>query len=221
MPRLPALAVLVLAAAMLGLPVAAEVRLLAFGDSLVSGFGLPERQGFVPQLQAWLRAHGAGDVTVVNAGVPGETTAEARRRIGTVLSPDIDGVIVVLGGNDILRGVPVPVIGRNLNAILGAIDRPVLLAGLPAPPLWGRKDREALRGMFRGVAEAHGARFRRSFLAGLGQGRTPRQIMALIQPDGLHPNAAGVAAIVADIGPAVLHLAADARRGAARRGSAR
>ena len=63
---------------------AAEVRILAFGDSLTQGYGLPEEQGFVPQLQAWLRAHGAPDVTVINAGVSGDTTAGglAAHRLG-------------------------------------------------------------------------------------------------------------------------------------------
>lgn len=193
-------------------PAAAEVRVLAFGDLLVSGYGLPARDGFVPQLQAWLRAHGARDVVVVNAGVAGETTAGGRARIGTALSPDIDAVIVELGGNDILLGLPVATIDANLDAILTAIDRPVLLAGLPALPGWKKARRDRLEQMFRDLGDDHGARLYPNFLAGVVEGRSPRPIAALVQPDGLHPNAAGVAVIVAGIGPEVLGLVADARR---------
>ena len=193
-------------------PAAAEVRVLAFGDSLVSGYGLPARDGFVPRLQAWLRAHGARDVVVVNAGVAGETTAGGRARIGTALTPDIDAVLVELGGNDILLGLPVASIGANLGAILSAIDRPVLLAGLPAPPGWPKARRDRLGQMFRDLGDDHGARLYPNFLAGVVEGRSPRPIAALVQADGLHPNAAGVAVIVASIGPDVLDLVADARR---------
>lgn len=211
MPRL-LLALLLLLAG----PAAAEVRVLAFGDSLVSGYGLPTRDGFVPQLEAWLRAHGARDVVVVNAGVAGETTAGGRARIGAALTPDIDAVLVALGGNDILLGLPVASIGANLDAILGAIDRPVLLAGLPAAPGWPKARRERLRQAYQRLADRHGARLYPSFLAGVLEGDRPRAVPALVQADGLHPNAAGVAVIVAGIGPDVLDLVADARRETAR-----
>lgn len=201
---------------LLASPAGAEIRVLAFGDSLVSGYGLPARDGFVPQLQAWLVAHGAGDVIVVNAGVPGETTGEGRRRIRSALSSDIDAVIVELGGNDILLGFPVPTIGANLDAILGAIDRPVLLAGLPAHPSWPKAKRGELRQMFRDVAARHDASLYPSFLAGVLRDRSPREVMGLVQADGLHPNAAGVSAIVADIGPRVLDLIIEARQESAR-----
>ncbi len=201
---------------LLGGPATAEVRVLAFGDSLVSGYGLPARDGFVPQLQAWLRLNGAGDVVVVAAGVPGDTTAGGRARIGAALTPDIDAVLVELGGNDILLGLPVATIGANLDAILGAIDRPVLLAGLPAPPGWPKARRDRLRQMFRDLGDTRGARFYPNFLAGVFESGSPRAVAALVQADGLHPNAAGVAAIVAGIGPDVLDLVAEARRESAR-----
>jgi acyl-CoA thioesterase-1 len=206
-------------AAVLGLalagPAAAEVRILAFGDSLTQGFGLPEPEGFVPQLQAWLEAHGGADVVVVNGGVSGDTTQGGLARIEWSLSDDIDGVIVALGGNDLLRGIDPRVTRANLDGILTAIDAkglPAILAGLPAPPNYPEDYRTAYRAIFRDLAAEHDAIYYRSFLAGMGQGRSTRQVMRLMQRDGLHPNAEGVEAIVGHIGPVVLELVAEARR---------
>ena len=198
----------------LGGPAAADVRILAFGDSLTAGSGLPEAQGFVPRLQAWLGAHGARDVVVVNGGVPGNTTADGLARIGSALTPDIDAVIVELGANDVLRGIDPRVTRRNLDGILTAIEAhgvPAIVAGVPAPPNLDKAARKAIRATFREAAAAHGAIYYPSFLAGMGQGRSIPEIMRLVQRDGLHPNRAGVDAIVEHIGPTVLELAALAR----------
>lgn len=191
----------------------AEVRILAFGDSLTSGQGLPRGRGFVPQLQAWLHDHGAGDVRVVNGGISGDTTGGGLRRIGRALGPDIDGVIVELGANDMLRGGSPAAMAKNLDGILTEIDRhrlPSLLAGLPPPPTYGRNDARAFKAIFRDLARKHDAIYVSSFLGGMG-GRSVREVMRLIQPDGLHPTAEGVALNVEAIGPDVLKLVARAR----------
>jgi acyl-CoA thioesterase-1 len=217
MRNLAAAAALALAAAFAG-GAAAEVRILAFGDSLTQGFGLPEAEGFVPRLQAWLAAHGTADVTVINGGVSGDTSAGGLARIEWSLGDDVDAVIVALGGNDMLRGIDPAVTAKNLDGILAAIDArdlPAILAGLPAPPNYGADYRKAYRAMFRDLAKQHGAIYYRSFLAGMGQGRSVRQVMTLMQRDGLHPNAAGVQAIVDHIGPVVLELVEAAREGGA------
>ena len=116
---------------------AAEVRILALGDSLTAGYGLPDGEGFVPRLQAWLAANGAPDVVIVNGGVSGDTSAGGLARIDWALGDDIDGVIVELGANDMLRGIDPAVTRENLDGILDAIDArglPAIVAGLPAPP---------------------------------------------------------------------------------------
>ncbi len=193
----------------------AEVRILAFGDSLTQGFGLPQQDGLVPQLQAWLHANGAPDVTIINGGVSGDTTAGGLNRIAWSLQDDVDGVIVALGGNDLLRGIDTGVMAANLDGILTEIearDLPMLLAGLPAPPNYGEEYRRQFHGMFRQLAEKHDAIYYRSLLAGMGEGRNVIQVMRLMQPDGIHPNARGVEAIVAHFGPAVLELVDAARR---------
>jgi acyl-CoA thioesterase-1 len=195
-------------------PAAAEIRILAFGDSLTQGFGLPEDQGFVPTLEAWLHANGAPDVTVVNAGVSGDTSEGGLARIEWSLTPDIDGVIVELGANDLLRGIDVRITQKNLDGILAIIDAhnlPAILAGIPAPPNFGEERARAFKGMYREVAEKYGAIYYGSFFAGMGQGRNMFQVMRLMQSDGEHPNAKGVEAIVDHIGPVVLELVAEAR----------
>lgn len=198
--------VLLLAA---GLPAAAETRILAFGDSLTAGYGLSPEEGFTGQLQNWLAAHGATDVTVINAGVSGETTAGGRARIEWALGDKPDAVIVELGANDLLRGLDPGEAKANLAAILTAIDKqklPVILAGVPVPPNYGAEYRDAFKALYPDLAQQYGAILYPSFFSGLGKGRNMLQIMRLFQGDGLHPNAEGVAAIVEDIGPVVLEL---------------
>jgi acyl-CoA thioesterase-1 len=193
---------------------AAEVTILAFGDSLTQGYGLPESDGFVPQLQRWLDANGADDVTLINAGVSGDTTAGGLSRIAWSLDDSVDGVILALGGNDVLRGLQPDQIRANLDGILAEIDKrdlPVILAGLPAPPNYGKEYQTAFKAIFPELAEKHDAIYYKSFLGGLGDGRNMLQVMGLFQSDGIHPNAQGVTAIVEHIGPAVLELADEAR----------
>jgi len=193
---------------------AAEVRILAFGDSLTAGYGVPDGEGFVPRLDAWLAAHGAADVVVVNGGVSGDTSAGGLARIDWALEDDVDGVIVELGANDMLRGIDPGVTRANLDGILTAIEAeglPAILAGMPAPANYPEDYRKAYKGMFRELAAEHGAIYYSSFFGGLGQGRSIREIMRLFQSDGLHPNPDGVQAIVDHIGPVVLELVAEAR----------
>jgi acyl-CoA thioesterase-1 len=192
----------------------AELRILAFGDSLVQGYGLPEPDGFAPQLQSWLAANGAPDVAVINAGVSGDTTAGGLARIDWALAEPADAVIVVLGGNDMLRGIDPALVRTNLDGILTAINTrglPVLLAGIPAVPNYGEDYASAFRAVYPDLAAQHGAILYRSFFSGMGSGRSPREVQALMQRDGIHPSAEGVSLIVAHMGPSVLELIAVAR----------
>jgi acyl-CoA thioesterase-1 len=194
---------------------AAEVRILALGDSLVQGYGLPEELGFVPQLQAWLDGSGAEDVTVVNGGVSGDTTAGGLARVEWSLTEDIDAVIVELGGNDMLRGLDPGMMRENLDGILAAITArglPVMLCSIPAPPNYGDDYARAFAAMYDELAAAHDA-VPCDFLAGMTDGRDLRDVIAMMQPDGIHPTADGVVAIVGRIGPQVLELAESARAG--------
>lgn len=195
-------------------PVAAEdVTIAALGDSLTAGFGLVPEQGFVPQLEAWLRARGS-EVTVMNAGVSGDTTAGGLARVAWTLTPEIDALVVALGGNDLLRGLPPEVSRANLEGILQVAQAeglPVLLIGLPAPGNYGPDYRDAFDAIYPDLAEAYGALMEPNFLGALGE-NTPENLRAFMQADGIHPNAKGVAKIVEALGPRVLELAERARR---------
>jgi acyl-CoA thioesterase I len=198
---------LAIAIALAATPALAEPRIAALGDSLTQGYGLPEAEGFVPQLEAWLRANGAPEAEVINAGVSGDTTAGGLARVDWALDGDVDAVIVALGGNDLLRGIDPSTTRANLDGILAATearDLPVLLAGLPAPGNYGPDYKAEFEAIFPDLAAEYGAILYPSFLAGIGERLDTAG--PLMQPDGIHPNADGVADIVEDIGPVVLEL---------------
>lgn len=186
-----------------------EVTLLAFGDSLIHGYGLPHGQGFVPQLEGWLRERGA-EVRVINGGVSGDTSAGGAARIGWSLTGEVGAVIVALGGNDVLRGLPAGEARQNLAAILAAIRAeglPVLLVGIRAPGNFGPSYAADFATLYRDLAAAHDIPLFASFLQGLEDvGDRNVVLRDYMQDDALHPNAAGVALIVAAMGPSVLRL---------------
>lgn len=184
--------------------------LVAFGDSLTQGYGLPIEEGFVPQLQAWLSEQGA-EVTVINAGVSGDTSAGGLSRIGWTLGGgDVDAMIVALGGNDFLRGLDPASSRENLAGILSAAaeaDVKVLLVGMAVADNYGPDYRAAFEAMYPELAAEYGVALFPDFFAGLTEAANLADARAAyLQPDGLHPNAEGVELIVGAIGPAVLEL---------------
>ncbi|MFQ1702520.1 arylesterase [Loktanella agnita] len=185
------------------------VRVAALGDSLTAGYGLSRADGFVPQLESWLQAQGA-DVTVINAGVSGDTTAGGRSRVAWTLTPDVDAMIVTLGGNDYLRGIDPAVSRSNLDAILAAgqdAGVEMLLVGLRAGTNYGPEYKAEFEGMYRDLAAKYDVPLYPGFFDGLRTAAgTQDGVAALMQRDGIHPNKDGVAAVVAAIGPTVLEL---------------
>ncbi len=203
-------------AALLLVPLAAGAApkdLVAFGDSLTAGYGLAPEEGFVPQLQRWLDARGE-EVTVQNAGVSGDTTAGGLARIDWTLAAPVDAMIVTLGGNDLLRGIPPQEARANLDAILTRADDkgiPVLLVPMQAPGNYGTDYKADFDAIYAGLAESHGALLAEPFLAPILALPDRQQALAdYVQPDGIHPNAAGVALVVEALGPKVLELLARA-----------
>ena len=184
-----------------------EVTILALGDSLTQGYGLVEQDGLVPQLQGWLDGQGA-DVRLINGGVSGDTTAGGAARVGWSLSPEVDAMIVTLGGNDVLRAIDPSVSRANLAAILDtaeATKTEVLLVGLRAPGNYGPAYKADFDAMYPDLAAEYGTLLHPNFFSGLGES-TPDALQPYFQPDRIHPNAEGVARIVEGLGPAVLEL---------------
>jgi len=193
------LTVAALAVASLSPAFAEPLRLVALGDSLTAGLGLPKADGFAAKLEAALRQRGH-DVVVIDAGVSGDTASDGLARLDWSVGDDAGAVIVELGSNDALRGVDPKITRQALDAILGRLAErklPVLLAGMMAPPNLGPDYGASFNGMYREIADRHGALLYPFFLDGVAAEAR------LNQPDGMHPNAAGVAVIVERILPSV------------------
>ena len=183
-PFLAALLLLVIVTA----PRAADERVIvALGDSLTAGLGVARDEAYPALLEARLRRAGFA-YRVVNAGVSGDTTAGALRRIDWVLRSRPEIVIVALGANDGLRGQPLAALRDNLTAIvarLRAAGVRVLLAGMRVPPNYGRAYADEFADAFRTVARGASVTFVPFLLDGVAGDST------LNQADGIHPNAAG------------------------------
>jgi len=187
---------------------AEPVTIAALGDSLTQGYGLSQAEGFVPQLQDWLDEAGL-EAELINAGVSGDTTAGGLARVAWTLTDDVDAMIVALGGNDFLRGIDPANSRANLRGILEAAaeaDVEVLLVGLESGPNYGEDFKQAFNTMYPDLAEEFGTALFPDFFEGLQEAADGADLAAFMQQDGLHPNARGVSAIVAAIGPAVADL---------------
>jgi acyl-CoA thioesterase I len=182
------------------------VKVVALGDSLTAGLGLPADAAFPMRLQQALARKGVA-TEVVNAGVSGDTTADGLSRLDWSVPDDTDAVILELGANDALRGIDPAQARANLDAILkrlAARKLPVLLAGMRAPPNLGADYTKAFDAIYPDLAAAYGTLLYPFFLDGVAAERS------LNQGDGLHPTAAGVDVIVAKILPQAEELVARA-----------
>lgn len=178
------------------------IILFAFGDSLTSGYGLAQSEGFTPKLQAALRAKGY-KVTVINGGVAGDTTATALARLKWSLPKHVDAAIVELGANDAFRGGSPAEMRTNLDAIIAVLKQrgiPLMLAGMLAPPNLGAAYTSDFNGSFKTLADKYVVLLYPFFLDGVAT------IDGLNQADHIHPNPAGVDIVVARILPTVEKL---------------
>ena len=186
-----------------------EPLLVALGDSLTAGLGLDVEEAYPARLARALREDGYA-VTVVNAGVSGDTSAAGLARAEWALEGDVRILILALGGNDGLRGLPVEQMKRNLSQILSlaaARGIRVLLAGMEAPPNYGAAYTAAFRGVFDELAREHDVAFLPFLLDGVAADP------ALNQADGIHPNAAGAAIMAAQVRDALEPLLSALSRG--------
>jgi acyl-CoA thioesterase I len=173
-----------------------EQRILALGDSLFAGYGLEPGESYPAKLEAALRAQGI-NARIANAGVSGNTTADGLQRLAFTLNsqkapPAL--VIISLGGNDMLRGLPPAQTRANLDAILKELGKrkiPALLMGMLAPPNLGADYRGAFDSIYPALARKHRAALVPFFLQAV------QDKPDLVQPDHIHPTARGIEEIVA------------------------
>lgn len=181
---------------------AAPIHIVALGDSLTAGHGLADKDGFVPTLQAALAQAGIA-ATVTNAGVSGDTASDGLARLDWSVPKGTDAVIVELGANDMLRGIAPELTRAALDSILQRLTQrhiSVLLCGMRAAPNLGPDYASAFERIYPQLAAKYGVLLYPFFLDGVAGN------LALEQADGMHPNPAGVAAIVARILPKVREL---------------
>jgi acyl-CoA thioesterase-1 len=207
-----ALGMTVLAAGLLlaglGLPMAkaetGETVIVALGDSLTAGLGLPQDGAFPAMLERALKAKGH-DVTVIDAGVSGDTVEDGLARLDWSLPANASAVIIELGANNALEGLPPGTTKAALEAIIKRVQSrglPILLAGMEAPRNMGKEYVEAFGAIYRELAQKYGLLLYPFFLDGVVMEKS------LTLEDGMHPNAAGVARIVEGITPKVEELLA-------------
>ena len=177
----------------------ATPRIVVLGDSLTAGLGIPRDEAYPAMLQRKVRDAGLS-LEVVNAGVSGDTTADGLRRVGWALEGNVRLLILALGANDGLRGLPPGQMKENLQGIIHRARQrgiPVLLTGMEAPPNYGEQYVEAFRQVFRDLARENMVTFVPFLLDGVAG------VPDLNQSDGIHPTSAGAARIADHLWPSV------------------
>lgn len=178
-------------------PATARPRLVILGDSIASGYGLRREESFPARLQERIDREGLG-FEVVNAGVSGDTSAGGLRRLDWALDGDVRVLVVELGGNDGLRGLPLPDVKSNLDRLIRLSQQGgarVLLVGMRIPPNYGPEYTRGFQGLYTELATRHGVPLIPFFLDGVALDDT------LMQDDGIHPNAAAQPRLLAQVWP--------------------
>jgi acyl-CoA thioesterase-1 len=190
-----------------GLAAGRPLTIVALGDSLTAGFGLPAEAAFPARLERALHARGY-NVSIMNAGVSGDTASGGLARLDWSVPPGTSAVFLELGANDALRGIDPKITKAALDQILAKLAArhiPVLLAGMLAPPNMGADFVHEFDAIYPALASTHRVVLYRFFLGGVAANAS------LNQSDGMHPNAAGVDVIVKRMLPSVEKLIARAR----------
>ncbi len=182
-------------------PVSAKtLNLVAFGDSLTAGYLLPNEAAFPNVLEAQLKAQGL-DVRVTNAGVSGDTASAGLARLDWAVGDGVDGVLLELGANDMLRGLDPDLTFSALDQIIQKLQArkiPVMLMGMVADPSLGDAYGKKFNGIYARLAKAHGLLLYPFFLDGIATDAS------LKLKDGLHPTREGVVEMVRRILPSVM-----------------
>ena len=182
--------------------VGSQPKIVVLGDSLTAGLGIQQEEAYPAVLQRRLDEAGY-HVEVVNAGVSGDTSAGGLRRLDWSLAGDVRVLVLALGANDGLRGLPVEGMRKNLEAIIEQASSrgiAVLLVGMEAPPNYGEEYARSFRNVFRELADRHHLKFVPFLL------RNVAGVPELNQSDGIHPTRAGAEKIADGLWPALQDL---------------
>ncbi len=182
-----------------------QPKILMLGDSLTQGFGLAEKNGLVPKLQHWLSNNNV-DVSLINGGVSGDTTLGGFERLDWLLTPNINGVVVALGGNDLLRGFDPKFTKNNLRKIFKNLQLKgvkSVIVGTISPLNYGPQFKKEYDEIFPALAREYNLFYIDSLYSPLINKRTQEISINLLQADGIHPNEKGVEAIVHYIAPVI------------------
>jgi len=178
------------------------LKIVAFGDSLTAGYGLPQSAAFPVQLEKALQKAGF-HIRVENAGVSGDTSTGGLQRLDWALANGADLVLLELGANDALRGISPQITRQNLDTIIAKLKQkniPILLTGMQAPPNMGADYKDEFDRIFPDLAAKYNLAFYPFFLDGVAA------IPSLNQDDAIHPNREGVAIIVQKMLPYLADL---------------
>jgi len=175
------------------------LRIIGFGDSLMAGYQLDNTQSFPAILQQNLRKRGY-QLEIINAGVSGDTTQAGLARLNWSVDDQADLVILELGANDMLRGIPPSLTEKNLEAMLQELNRrniPVLLVGMKSAPNMGIAQAQEFDALYPRLAQKYQLPFYPFFLEGVAAN------LDLLLGDGMHPNEAGIAMMVENFLPLI------------------
>ena len=186
-----------------------DQKVFILGDSITHGYGLAVEDGLVNQLSNWFASAGL-EVTFINGGVSGDTTAGGLERLSWSLTDDLSALVVALGANDVLRGFPPELTRKNLSSIIDIAQSnnlPVLLIGTYAPGNYGEKYKLDFDDIFTDLAKEKNIAYIDSYFKPLlDEVSKGKDVMHLLQVDGLHPNPNGVRIIVEYISPQLLRF---------------
>jgi len=184
-----------------------EQKVFILGDSITHGFGLAVEDGLVNQLSNWFASKGL-NITFINGGVSGDTTAGGLERLSWSLTDDVSALVVALGANDVLRGFPPELTRENLSAIIDIAENnktPVLLVGTYAPGNYGEQYKLDFDAIFTDLVEEKRIAYIDSYFKPMIDDiKNGKDVSYLLQADGLHPNPSGVKVIVEYISPQIL-----------------
>jgi len=186
-----------------------DQKVFILGDSITHGYGLAVEDGLVNQLSNWFASAGL-EVTFINGGVSGDTTAGGLERLSWSLTNDVSALVVALGANDVLRGFPPELTRKNLSSIIDIAKSnklPVLLIGTYAPGNYGEEYKSDFDDIFTDLAKEKNIAYIDSYFKPLlDEVSKGKNVMHLLQVDGLHPNSNGVRIIVEYISPQLLRF---------------